>query len=576
VAKELIFGIGGHPVMKHDYEQLQSCNSEFMEAISNFIGEDGTFKAFGCIITDNSTTISWTAGTIFYQGKYYRVDSGSITKQISPIITFNPFWKVYTNILSPSPVTYETNVQYNVHIERKMTLVEEPLPGDVGIYDSLLPQLPGPLLDNLSAGPGNGSSLSATFNITGSLGVVSVNSESISNGNIVSVISGSDLDIVFARLATTTHARYRIDSGPWISVWGLSGAQPNNIMITIPNVLVSKIITIQWLPSSTLYNINRLGSFSSAALIFVSHQEALKVVNGNGTPYVGSQLSFPIGKDDIAFDLLILKKISIDFYPYTNSLNQYPDYVVLGTPIISTFKINNIEYKNSLGAPVLETYPVELDTKGTEDEFFYTGTGNSSHYRYYEYKYLRYRIIAPNIPIADITNIQWAYTRDNDDNNYVLPTVPSGGSGCLQINTLITTKEGNKKELKDILVGDELLSVNFDEEFKNINIGFTKVLEKKYVGSENSIILNNGLLHMTESHIQLIEREGKFMLLTAKEILKGDYLIGNFNKIKINSISNFDGIEMFCNIVTENGYYIANDIITHNKKDIPSPPFTPV
>ena len=500
--------------MKHDYEQLQSCNSEFMEAISNFIGEDGTFKAFGCIITDNSTTISWTAGTIFYQGKYYRVDSGSITKQISPIITFNPFWKVYTNILSPSPVTYETNVQYNVHIERKMTLVEEPLPGDVGIYDSLLPQLPGPLLDNLSAGPGNGSSL--------------------------------------------------------------SGAQPNNIMITIPNVLVSKIITIQWLPSSTLYNINRLGSFSSAALIFVSHQEALKVVNGNGTPYVGSQLSFPIGKDDIAFDLLILKKISLDFFPYTDSLNQYPDYVVLGTPIISTFKINNIEYKNSLGAPVLETYPVELDTKGTEDEFFYTGTGNSSHYRYYEYKYLRYRIIAPNIPIADITNIQWAYTRDNDDNNYVLPTVPSGGSGCLQINTLITTKEGNKKELKDILVGDELLSVNFDEEFKNINIGFTKVLEKKYVGSENSIILNNGLLHMTESHIQLIEREGKFMLLTAKEILKGDFLIGNFNKIKINSISNFDGIEMFCNIVTENGYYIANDIITHNKKDIPSPPFTPV
>lgn len=558
--------------MKHDFEQLQSCNSEFMEAISKFIGEDGTFKAFGCVITNGSTTITWTSGTIFYQGKYYRVDAGTLTKSTSPVITFNPFWKIVSNILSPSPVTYETNVQYNVHIENKMVLVEEPEPGDQGIYDAILPQLQGPLLDNLGGGGGTGASLQATFNITNNLGIVSVDANAVNNGEVLSVISGQDIDIIFARTLTTTHARYRIDSGPWISVWGLSGIQPNSKTVTISNVITNKTITIQWLPNNTLYNINRLGSFSNNSTVFVSNQEALKVVNSDGSFYDGNQLKFAVGEKDVAFDFLVLKKISIDYYPYTGTTGRTPDYFVFGTPIISTFKINGVESKTSLGSPVLETYNAELDNLGKPDVVFLTGTG-TGHYKYYEYKYLRYRITVPNTPIADITSIQWAYTRDTDDNGYELPETPIGGSGCLQINSLITLSDGSKKELKNISVGDELLSINYGNDFDNtFKIEFTKVLDKQMVGSPKSIILNNGLLHMTESHIQLVERFGKLMLITAKEILKGDYLIGNFNKTKIFSISHYDGNEMFCNIVTENGYYIANDIITHNKTVPPNDP----
>lgn len=559
--------------MKHDFEQLQSCNSEFMEAISKFIGEDGTFKAFGCIITSDSTTISWTSGTIFYQGIYYRVDSGTLIKSTSPVITFNPFWKIVSTILSPSPVTYETNVQYNVHIENKMTLVEEPEPGDQGIYDAILPQLQGPLLDNLGGGGGTGASLQATFNITNNLGIVSVDANAVNNGEVLSVISGQDIDIIFARTLTTTHARYRIDSGPWISVWGLSGIQPNSKTVTISNVITNKTITIQWLSNSTLYNINRLGSFSGNSPVFVSNQEALKIVNSDGSPYVGSQSSFSIGSDEVAFDFLILTRISLDYYPYTGVLDRFPDYFVFGTPIISTFKINGIEYKTSLGIPVLETYGAELDSIGEEGVLFFTGTG-TGHYKYYEYKYLRYRIIVPNTPIADITSVQWTYTRDTDDNGYEIPETPIGGGGCLQINSLITLSNGSKKELKDISIGDELLSINYGDDFNNtFKIEFTKVLDKQMVGEPKSIILNNGLLHMTESHIQLVERDGELMLITAKEILKGDCLIGNFNKTKIFSISHYDGNEMFCNIVTENGYYIANDIITHNKT---APPLDPI
>jgi hypothetical protein len=573
VAKELIFGIGGHPIMKHDFEQLQSSNFEFMEAISKFIGEDGTFKAFGCVITSDSTTISWTSGTIFYQGVYYKVDSGSLVKQIAPPISFNPFWKIISTILSPSPVTYETNIQYNVHIENKITLVEEPGMGDQGIYDAILPQLQGPLLDNLSGGGGGGTgaSLQATFNITSNLGIVSVDANAVTNGDILNVISGQDINIIFARTLTTTHARYRIDSGPWISVWGLTGSQPNSKTVTIPNVITNKTITIQWLSNSTIYNINRLGSFSGNASVFVSNQEALKIVNSDGSPYVNSQSSFPIGRDEVAFDFLVLTRISIDYYPYTGTTGRTPDYFIFGTPNISTFKINGVEYKTSLGTPVLETYIAELDSIGEEDLVFFTGTG-TTHYKYYEYKYLRYRIIVPNTPIADITNVQWAYTRDNDGNNYTLPTPPSGGGsgGCLQINSLITLSDGSKKELKNILVGDELLSINLENNL--IKPEFTKVIDKQVVGDSKSIIFNNNLLHMTESHIQLIERGGELMLLTAKEILKGDYLIGNFNKIQISSISYFDGNELFCNIVTGNGYYIANDIITHNKTAPPADP----
>ena len=162
-----------------------------------------------------------------------------------------------------------------------------------------------------------------------------------------------------------------------------------------------------------------------------------------------------------------------------------------------------------------------------------------------------------------------------------------GGCGCHVAGELLTLANGETKLVEDVVVGDNLLSVNFDgfsldgewkswkrrEEtlgsvYTNTTVTNVTVLEfDKYYD------FNNGLLKITEEHPVLVkDTVGDIYFKQVRDIVNSDWLLNEDNEwVDITSIELIAVPERFTTYsfnVEEADVYFANGIIVHNVEDL--------
>ncbi len=555
-SKILQYAAAGHPVLKDDFELMQENTFGFMSNIAKFIETDGTFKAWGAVVTEGTTDITWTAGAIFYLGVCYQVAAGSIPKTI----TYAPFWKVSLVSEDPDPVTYEDGLSQNVHKVYKIELLEEPGIGDDGIFDSQLKFLPSPLIDLDFSTGGGGAIIPVQFTITNqSSGIISVGSTVINSGDIQLVTSGDDLTITFSRPNTTIGAVMQINNQPFENIFPVGGLVPNTATRTLTGITASTQVKITWWPYTHQFRVYRNNAASTSnSPTYVSRMESYPVENAISYQYL------TLGEEHAKVRVLLL--VAIDKSDLAGTGSIVANYITYGTPTITSFKINGIDKLADLvSGPEYEANN-ELNKDGSPGYCYYVNTT-----RYNVYTYLRWTYLLD--PIASDIDITLTYTRANDGNGQLPPAPSGGGGGCLLEGTIIDTTDPQEQyKIEDIRVGHELLITN----------PLTRLTEKVLVTSKQNYFVNqiytiNGIFTSTGGHQQYIMRNNDYIVCRVDELREGDILFTkDFKEIIIESIeitSSNQNKFLVYNIEVEGGYYIANGIITHNKT---APPVTPV
>ena len=158
-----------------------------------------------------------------------------------------------------------------------------------------------------------------------------------------------------------------------------------------------------------------------------------------------------------------------------------------------------------------------------------------------------------------------------------------GGGGCHVAGELLTLANGETKLVEEVVVGDNLLSVNFDgfsldgewESWKRreetlgsvyTNTTVTKVTVLDY---DKYYDFNNGLLKITEEHPVLVkDTAGDIYFKAVRDIVNSDWLLNEDNEwVDITSIELISVPERFVTYsfdVEESDVYFANGIVVHN------------
>ena len=554
-SKILQFAAGGHPVLKDDFDLMQESSFGFMENFAKFIEADGTFKAWGAVVTEGATDITWTDGAIFYLGVCYKVTAGSIPKTI----TFAPFWKVSLVSEDPDPVTYEDNSSQNVHKVYTIELLEESGIGDDGIYDSQLKFLPSPLIDLDFSTGGAGASIPVTFTITNqSSGIISLDSTVINSGDVQLVTSGDNMTITFFRPSTSIGAVIQINNQEFENIFAVGALVPNTATYTLTGITAATQVKITWWPFTHQFRVYRNNAASTSnAPAQVSRMESYPVENAISYQYL------TLGEDNANLRILLLSSIDTSNLAGTGSFVS--EYITFGTPTITSFKINGVDHLADLVSGVAFSANNELNKDGSPGSYYYI---NST--RYYQYNYLRWNYLLP--VIASDIDITLTYTRANDGNGQLPPPPNGSGWGCLLEGTIIDTNDPQEiYRIEDIRVGHELLVVNPLTRQKEV----VKVLSKQnyFVDKIYNI---NGIFTSTGGHQQYIWRDNDYIVVRVDELRNGDILFTkDFEEVVVDSIeitSSNKSKFLVYNIEVEGGYYISNGIITHNKTALPADP----
>lgn len=555
-SKQLQFAAGGHPLKKDDFELMQENTFSFMSNFAKFVETDGTFKAWGAVVTENSTTIEWTEGAIFFNGIVYSVSAGSIPKTM----TFAPFWAVSTTPEDPDPTQYEDGSSHNVHIKYVIELKEEQEPGDQGIFESQLKSLQSPLID-LNFGGGPGSQLPISFTITNQAsGIISVDSNVVTSGDVKLVTSGDNMTINFSRPSSSIGAVIQINNQQPENVFPVGALVPNTNTYTLTGITSATQVKITWWPFTHQFRVYRTAAQSTSnSPTYVSRMESYPVDNTISFQYL------TLGEEHAKVKVLLL--ISIDTSNLAGSGSYVNEYIVYGTPTITTFKINGVDHLADLTAgPDFEANN-ELNKDGSAGGYYYVNTT-----RYYTYRYLRWTYSLP--PIASDIDITLSYTRANDGNGQ-LPPAPSGGGGggCLIEGTYIDTADTQELyKVEDIRVGQKIIGY---DPFTNLNKEVEVVSKQFYF--VNQLYKVNNLFSCTGGHLQYIKRNNNKFVIQIQDLKEGDIIFDrDGEEIIVESIeitsSNKNKFLVY-NIEVEGGFYIANGIITHNKT---APPVDPI
>ena len=156
---------------------------------------------------------------------------------------------------------------------------------------------------------------------------------------------------------------------------------------------------------------------------------------------------------------------------------------------------------------------------------------------------------------------------------------------CLVEGTKILTSDGNWVLIEDLMVGDELMSTKLSglddtNNLEYLNNWSSSELDEIRTQStisiiypfetENTIIINKGLLESTPSHIQLVKREDVWVFSKMGDVKVGDKLY-DINKEII------EVVDVEINTEKRTAYkltlkapthlYFANEILTHNIKE---------
>lgn len=166
---------------------------------------------------------------------------------------------------------------------------------------------------------------------------------------------------------------------------------------------------------------------------------------------------------------------------------------------------------------------------------------------------------------------------------------PGGGGGsCFVEGTLITLPDGSKKAIEELHLEQLLLSAeietlidtnNASELYKwssdsllerRITSPITKLTQKD---AYKTIIVNDGLLEATPTHLQLIQRDGLWRFISLGDIQVGDNLYTINNEIiPVTSVKiNLEKRRIFPLTLNPFHTYFANGILTHNYKEGENP-----
>ena len=158
-------------------------------------------------------------------------------------------------------------------------------------------------------------------------------------------------------------------------------------------------------------------------------------------------------------------------------------------------------------------------------------------------------------------------------------TVSSGS--CFEINTLITLKDGSTKKYGELLINDEIKSLNIDgipdsdDPYVYLNIELTsitatdtisKVINKTY-DSVNNYFLINETIKVTGEHVLFIKRDTIWKYRRVWQIQQHDKMYDiNKNEVNIASITEVPNtwIDVCIIDVEDVDNYFAANILSHN------------
>ncbi|KRB56725.1 DUF5977 domain-containing protein [Flavobacterium sp. Root186] len=183
--------------------------------------------------------------------------------------------------------------------------------------------------------------------------------------------------------------------------------------------------------------------------------------------------------------------------------------------------------------------------------------------------------------LSTSSNVTYQTTGNNS-------TGGSGGSGCFVEGTLITLPDGSKKAIEELHLDQLLLSAeietlidtnNASELYKwssdsllekRITSPITKLTQKD---AYKTIIVNDGLLEATPTHLQLIQRDDFWRFIALGDIQAGDNLYTINNEIiPVTSVAiNLEKRRIFPLTLNPFHTYFANGILTHNYKEEENP-----
>jgi hypothetical protein len=157
-------------------------------------------------------------------------------------------------------------------------------------------------------------------------------------------------------------------------------------------------------------------------------------------------------------------------------------------------------------------------------------------------------------------------------------------SSCLLEGTLVKLSNGTEIAIESLTIGMELSSIvignmpggdNFEilKQWSETNPTLSNTSSTVTQNTEHVVYsvlsFNDGLLTSSEDHIHVIKRNSVWFVMKANDILVGDSFINqNGSEQIINSIvKNTGSFKVYKLDVESNDIYIANGVITHNRKE---------
>lgn len=143
------------------------------------------------------------------------------------------------------------------------------------------------------------------------------------------------------------------------------------------------------------------------------------------------------------------------------------------------------------------------------------------------------------------------------------------GRSCFEKNAPIFTKDG-VKEIKDIIVGDEVLT--HEGRYRKV----TELIRNRYVGKMVDVVAGNlSKITSTENHPFWVWRNSEYIWVEAKDLVVGDYLIRprdgyvyGYEKelYRIHDLHSYDvdDIDVYNFEVEEDHSYVAFGVAVHN------------
>jgi hypothetical protein len=161
--------------------------------------------------------------------------------------------------------------------------------------------------------------------------------------------------------------------------------------------------------------------------------------------------------------------------------------------------------------------------------------------------------------------------------------------GCLLEGTLVKLSNGTHATIESLTIGMELSSMIIGnmpdgDNYQNLiqwsqtnptlsNTSATVTQNTEHI--VNSVLsFNDGLLTSSEDHVHIIKRNSVWSVMKANDILVGDSFINQdgYEHLITSIVKNSGSFKVYKLDVESNDVYVANGIITHNRKEDPIAP----